>query len=230
MPRRARIAVAGIPWHIVQRGNNRSACFYTESDYLVYLDQLKQQAQKYECAIHAYCLMTNHVHLLLTPAHSEGPSMMMKQLGQRYVQYVNRTYGRSGTLWEGRFKSCLAQSDGYLLVCSRYIELNPVRAGMVDLPGQYRWSSFSHNGDGKTDAVISPHPHYLALGATPAARSRAYRQWICVHDDKETNRQIRRATQGNYVLGDTRFSASIERILGRRVLPGKSGRPSSDCD
>jgi REP element-mobilizing transposase RayT len=116
MPRRARIAVAGIPWHIIQRGNNRSACFYSPGDYSLYRHLLEEQAQKHACAIHAYCLMTNHVHILLTPETASGPSLMMKNLGQRYVQYINRTYQRSGTLWEGRFRSCLAQSENYLLV------------------------------------------------------------------------------------------------------------------
>jgi putative transposase len=225
MPRRARVAVAGIPWHIIQRGNNRSACFYSEVDYLVYLDLLKQQTQKYSCDVHSYCLMTNHVHLLLTPETAEGPSLMMKHLGQRYVQYVNRTYRRSGTLWEGRFKSCLAQSDRYLLVCSRYIELNPVRAAMVEFPGQYPWSSYSSNANGKLDELISPHPLYLALGASSEDRCRAYRELVCMNYDNEINLEIRRATQGNYVLGDSKFSAEIAGTLGRRVLPGKSGRP-----
>jgi putative transposase len=170
--------------------------------------------------------MTNHVHLLLTPEAAEGPSLMMKHLGQRYVQYVNRTYRRSGTLWEGRFKSCLAQSDRYLLVCSRYIELNPVRAAMVEFPGQYPWSSYSSNANGKLDELISPHPLYLALGASSEDRCRAYRELVCMNYDNEINLEIRRATQGNYVLGDSKFSAEIESTLGRRVLPGKPGRPA----
>jgi putative transposase len=229
MSRRARVAVAGIPWHIIQRGNNRSACFYSEDDYCLYLHLLEEQAQKHGCAIHAYCLMTNHVHLLLTPETASGPSLMMKHLGQRYVQYINRTYSRSGTLWEGRFKSCLAQSDSYLFICSRYIELNPVRAAMVAMPGQYRWSSFTSNGEGKLNRLISHHPRYLALGTSAPDRCRAYRDLFYTHDDNEAILEIRQATQGNYVLGDSRFSAEIEQILGRRVLPGKSGRPVVGC-
>jgi len=140
MPRRARLAVAGIPWHIIQRGNNRSACFYSDQDYLRYLDTLKEQAVKYGCQIHAYVLMINHVHLLLTPEKEQSASLFMKHLGQRYVQYINRTYKRSGTLWEGRFRSCLTQSEDYVLACYRYIELNPVRANMVGHPRNYPWS------------------------------------------------------------------------------------------
>jgi len=124
MPRRARIVVPGIPWHIIQRGNNRSACFYRDDDYHRYLDTLSEQVRKYDCRIHAYCLMTNHVHLLLTPEYEKSASLLMKHLGQRYVQYINRTYRRTGTLWEGRFKSCLAQSEEYVLACYRYIELH----------------------------------------------------------------------------------------------------------
>ena len=125
MPRRARLACAGIPWHIIQRGNNRSACFYTEDDYLVYLNQLRLQAARFGCAIHAYCLMTNHVHLLLTPEDASSPSLMMKHLGQYFVQYINRTYARTGTLWEGRFKASSVDTLSYLLACYRYIEMNP---------------------------------------------------------------------------------------------------------
>jgi len=170
MPRRARLAIAGIPWHIIQRGNNRSACFYTDEDYLYYLDHLKQQGDKFGCAIHAYCLMTNHVHLLITPKAIDSASLMMKHLGQRYVQYINRTYRRSGTLWEGRFKSCLAQEDRYILTCYRYIELNPVRAGMVIHPRDYRWSSFGFNGDGLESELIRPHSDYEGLGKTMEKR------------------------------------------------------------
>ena len=142
MPRRARISMPGIPWHIIQRGNNRSACFYAEEDYRLYLDHLKEQADKYGCAVHAYVLMTNHVHLLLTPEKENSAALLMKNLGQRYVQYINRTYRRSGTLWEGRFRSCLTQTEDYVLACYRYIELNPVRANMVNHPRAYPWSSY----------------------------------------------------------------------------------------
>lgn len=156
MPRRARLAVPGIPWHIIQRGNNRSPCFYADEDYRRYLDTLAEQAVKYDCAIHAYVLMTNHVHLLLTPQQEDSAALLMKHLGQRYVQYINRTYRRSGTLWEGRFKSCLAQEERYVLTCYRYIELNPVRANMVARPEDYRWSSYHTNGIGQPDPLITP--------------------------------------------------------------------------
>lgn len=134
MPRRARLLLPSVPLHLIQRGNNRSACFYAEEDYLFYLDNLKLQAEQHGCAVHAWCLMTNHVHLLVSPSKPESASLMMKGLGQRFVQYINRTYDRSGTLWEGRFRSCLLQEEDYVLACYRYIEMNPVRAGMVEHP------------------------------------------------------------------------------------------------
>ena len=136
MPRRPRLKLAGIPVHLIQRGNNRGVCFFAEDDHQFYLDHLGGACKKYAVELHAYVLMTNHVHLLMTPKEGEGPSQVMKHLGQRYVQYINRTYRRSGTLWEGRFRSCLVGEEHYFLGCHRYIELNPVRAGIVEHPGE----------------------------------------------------------------------------------------------
>ena len=225
MPRRARLAIAGIPWHIIQRGNNRSACFFTENDYLYYLDQLQRQSLEFGCQIHAHCLMTNHVHLLVTPDARDSASLMMKNLGQRYVQYINRTYRRSGTLWDGRFKSCLAQDEHYALRCYRYIELNPVRAGMVAHPQAYRWSSFHFNGSGISSDLVTPHPSYLGLGCNKTERMKAYRQFLEQGAKDSELKEIRNATNGNFVLGDDRFQAKIERALHRRVSPGQPGRP-----
>lgn len=226
MPRRARLAVPGIPWHIIQRGNNRNACFYAEADYHCYLRTLGEQAVKYGCAIHAYVLMTNHVHLLVTPEKTDSAALMMKHLGQRYVQYINRTYRRSGTLWEGRFKSCLAQEEAYVLTCYRYIELNPVRADMVNHPRDYPWSSYRSNGEGMADSLLTPHSDYLRLGMTEQERLTAYRGLFQAHIDPEKINAIRTATNGNYVLGDNRFQKEIEQMLNRRVAPGLSGRPA----
>lgn len=225
MPRRARIAVPGIPWHIIQRGNNRSACFYADEDYRRYLDTLQEQAEKHGCAIHAYVLMTNHVHLLLTPARENSAGLLMKHLGQRYVQYINRAYRRSGTLWEGRFRSCLARDPEYVLGCYRYIEMNPVRAAMVGHPGEYRWSSYRANAEGERDRVITPHQDYLRLGCSDENRRENYRGLFKAHLDPEVVANIRRATNGNYVLGSERFQEEIGRMLQRRVVPGRSGRP-----
>ncbi len=151
--------------HIIQRGNNRCACFHAADDYLYYLEHLDRFARRFGCAVHAYVLMTNHVHLLLTPDEADSASLLMKYLGQHYVQHINQRYGRTGTLWEGRFKSCLAQSQTYVLACHRYIEMNPVRAGMVAHPGQYRWSSYAVNADGAGSAAEGvPDGRAFAIG------------------------------------------------------------------
>jgi len=175
VPRRARLALAGIPWHIIQRGNNRAVCFHAEDDYEFYLHHLKTFSEQFGCAVHAYVLMTNHVHLLATPEREDSTALMMKHLGQRYVQYINRSHRRSGTLWEGRFRSCLTQTEKYVLACYRYIEQNPVRAAMVSKAQDYRWSSFHANAMGKANAILTPHEQYRRLGRTEAERRQAYR-------------------------------------------------------
>jgi len=225
MPRRARLSLPDIPWHIIQRGNNRSVCFYAGDDYQFYLHHLQKFASKFDCAIHAYVLMTNHVHLLLTPSKSGSAGLMMKHLGQYYVQYINRTYQRTGTLWEGRFRSCLTQTEDYLLACYRYIELNPVRAGMVMKPQDYRWSSYHANGLGKPSAIITPHEEYIRLGRTDADRREAYRALFRAHEGEALTDDIRDATNGNYVLGGRLFQAQIAQALGRRVTRSVAGRP-----
>lgn len=228
MPRRARISIPGIPWHIIQRGNNRSACFHAEDDYQFYLHYLEEFSAKFGCTVHAYVLMTNHVHLLLTPARPDSVAQLMKNLGQRYVQYINRTYQRSGTLWEGRFRSCLTQTEDYVLACYRYIELNPVRAGMVVRPQDYRWSSYHANALGKVSRIIKPHEEYQRLGSEAEARQSAYRALFKAHLDDEVVVQIRDATNGNYALGSERFQKEIGIMLGRRASRGQSGRPGKD--
>ncbi len=230
MPRRARILLPGVSLHLIQRGNNRSACFYADEDYLFYLDVLMEQAKKHGCAIHAWCLMTNHVHLLATPESPDSAGLMMKGLGQRYVQYVNRAYRRSGTLWEGRFRSCLMQEEAYLLACYRYIEMNPIRAGMVEHPAEYRWSSYRANAQGESSVLRCPHPLYQALGRDEMLRTEAYRELFRYQLDAGLVDQIRAATNGNYALGSPKFSAEVEAALGRRVTRGKPGRPKSALD
>ena len=173
MPRRPRLQLAEVPLHIVQRGINREPCFFAEEDYHCYLHWLEEAARDCRCAIHAYALMTNHVHLLLTPKANGSPARLMQSLGRRYVQYINRFYRRTGSLWEGRYKSSLVQAETYLLACYRYIELNPVRAEMVADPGQYRWSSYRANGLGLPDARLTPHPLYLAQGSSAEERAQA---------------------------------------------------------
>lgn len=226
MPRHARFVLAGVPVHLIQRGNNRSACFFAESDYAYYLHVLGRVAPRAGCDIHAYCLMTNHVHLVLTPRTPEACANLMKSLGQRYVQFVNRVYGRSGTLWEGRFRSCLIESEAYLLTCCRYVELNPVRAGMARSPFEYRWSSVHCNADGSPDPLLTPHEEYLRLGASAAGRCVAYRALLSEVIGESQLSRIRNATTGGFALGGTQFQRVIAATLGTRVTRGKAGRPS----
>jgi putative transposase len=225
VPRRPRLTLAGVPVHLIQRGHNRDACFFAEEDYALYLDHLAELSTKFGCAVHAYVLMTNHVHLLLTPQQAKGASLLMKHLGQRYVQYVNRAYRRSGTLWEGRFRSCLAQEEGYVLACQRYIELNPVRAQIVTHPRHYRWSSYRTNAEGKASTFLTPHAQYLSLGSTDESRREAYRLLVRSELDPEVIQEIRDATNGNFALGGDRFKKQVEAMLGRRVSRGQRGRP-----
>lgn len=217
--------MAGVPVHLIQRGNNRQACFYADEDHQLYLDWLKEYALDTGCSLHAYVLMTNHVHLLLTPSESTSPGVLMKCLGQRYVQYINRTYSRSGTLWEGRYRSCIVQQEDYLLLCQRYIELNPVRAGLVDHPGEYRWSSYRANAQGENNELLSRHIVYENLGITIKGKLEAYRDLFRNELDHGVIDEIRHATNGNYALGSQRFKEDICQVLGRRVTPGESGRP-----
>lgn len=217
MPRRARLRFAGVPLHIIQRGNNRIACFFAAQDYQFYLFNLDELGRRFECGVHAYVLMTNHVHMLITPAENDSASLLMKHLGQRYVQYINRVYRRSGTLWEGRFKSSLVQRQGYLLKCQRYIELNPVRAGIVPHPCDYPWSSYRANGDLRASVLVTPHDGYVALGETPEQRAAAYRRLFQSDLDEEDLKEIRSAANGGFALGNQRFKEEIAAMLGRRV-------------
>jgi putative transposase len=226
MPRRARLRIAGIPLHIIQRGNNRGVCFFSESDYYVYLQCLRELSARYSCDVHAYVLMTNHVHLLLTPRVPDGASVLMKHLGQHYVQYVNRTHGRSGTLWEGRFRSSLVEIEWYFLRCQRYIELNPVRAGIVRSPEAYRWSSFAANALGRRDALVTPHAAFIALGGEDSGRRAAYLELFRTELEPRELDEIRMSTNAGYAIGTERFRREVEQEVGRRAGPGKSGRPT----
>ncbi len=230
MPRRARLTLAAVPMHVIQRGNNRQACFFADDDYRLYLNWLKEYAAKTGCRIHAFVLMTNHVHLLVSAEVDDGVGALMKALGQRYVQYVNRTYRRSGTLWEGRFRSCLTQEECYFLACQRYIELNPVRARIVEHPSDYPWSSYRVNAEGESNSLIQPHPLYLALATDPSTRQAAYRDLFRDQLDPELINALRSATNGNFALGDSRFTDQISRAIGRRATPGTSGRPRKRSD
>lgn len=230
MSRRARLAVPGVPWHIIQRGNHRRACFFCEDDYLLYLEILREKATEYACAVHAYVLMTNHIHLLITPEEKDAPALLMKHLSQRYVRHVNKTYRRRGSLWDGRFRSCLTQGGDYVLDCYRYVEQNPVRMRAVSSPGDYRWSSYHENSAALARAcfLLTPHPAVRCLGGDAVERRAAYRRLLSRPLEKEKIEDIRMATRGNYVFGSARFQQAISQQLNCRVIPGKSGRPYRD--
>jgi putative transposase len=229
MARLPRLCLPGIPLHIIQRGTNRQACFAADEDFAAYAYWLEGSARKYEVAIHAWVFMTNHVHLLATPSTSTGVSKMMQALGRHYVRYFNYTYQRTGTLWEGRFKSCAINEEEYLLVCQRYIELNPVRAGMVSNPEDYGWSSYSANGLGVTAKMWSPHECYTALGSTPQIRSQTYRELFVSGLEKKVVSQIQKASNTGMALGNDKFKREIEALAGRRVSALKRG-PKSKKD
>src|SRR5229473_482470 len=224
MPRRPRSWIRDVPLHILQRGNNRAACFYAQEDYRFYLHWLRLNAEHYGCAIHAYVLMTNHVHLMLTPKERDSASKLMQSLGRRYVQYVNRVHRRSGTLWEGRFRASLVEAESHLLNCYRYIELNPVRAAVVKDPADYIWSSYRHHALGTADRVVTEHPLFNALGATPAERAEAYRALFRTELDEREVNAIRTALNHGGVLGSDRFGEAIAASLGGGAERVRRGR------
>ena len=225
MARLARVASIGVPQHIIQRGNNRQVCFASEEDMKAYLNWLKECAMKHQVDVHAWVLMTNHVHLLCTPWKENAISRMMQSIGSLYVRYYNHTYQRSGTLWEGRFKSCLVQSERYLLELYRYIELNPVRAEMVDEPSDYSWSSYAINALGVESELQTPHPEYLALGASKNERLSNYRDLFKASVGKESLREIRKSIGKGLALGSEQFALQIEALTNQRVTARKPGRP-----
>lgn len=225
MPRKPRFYLPGIPAHIVQRGNCRQATFFADEDYTAYLGWLRDGARQHGCAIHAYVLMTNHVHLLVTPQDSGSISRLIQFVGRHYVTYVNHCYAKSGTLWEGRHKGCVISSDDYLLTCMRYIELNPVRAGMVAAPGDYRWSSYRANALGDPGGDLTPHPLYRSLGQTAQDRGYAYRELFSGALEPEQIHSIRATVQTGTPLGNERFKLQVEQTLQRRVGQTRRGRP-----
>jgi putative transposase len=226
MPRKPRFYLPDVPAHIVQRGNCRQAVFFSDEDYAAYLRWLHEACLKHGCRIHAYVLMTNHVHLLMTPNSRESISRAIQDTGRYYVRYVNRCHGKSGTLWEGRHKGCLISNDRYLLACMRYIELNPVRAGMVTHPADYAWSSYHSNAVGKACAMLEPHEVYLSLGATPPVRQLAYREFFRQPLDAALVHDVRASVQTGTPLGNDRFREQIERTLQCGIGHPRRGRPA----
>lgn len=225
MPRQPRFNLADVPQHVVQRGNNRQPTFFGDADYRRYLDYLAAAAEAHCCAVHAFALMPNHIHLLVTPLAPDAVSGLMQSLSGRYVQYVNAAHGRSGTLWDGRYKACIVESERYLLTCYRYIESNPVRAGIVRRPAGYPWSSFRHNGIGEPSGFIVQHPLYRALGAVPEERRAAYRALFRSPMDEAMLGRVRAALNQERALAGARFRGAIAARLTRSLEPARRGRP-----
>jgi putative transposase len=225
MARLPRYALPGIPHHVIQRGNNRSAMFAGTADYLFFRECLAIGSLQHSCLIHAYVLMTNHVHLLATAGTPNGLSRFMQSVGCRYVHYFNRTYGRTGTLWEGRYRATPIDTDRYLLACYRYIELNPVRAGMAEDPAAYPWSSYRANALGYPDPLVSVHQRFEALGADVESRRLAYRSLFDHAIGPDTIQKIRETTNNGWVLGDNDFSQAIAAVSNRRSRSLGRGRP-----
>lgn len=223
MARLPRFILPGQPQHVILRGNNRTEIFCAEADYRFYLDKLRLACEKHGCDIHAYVLMTNHVHLLLTPQEEQSLSKALQMLGRYYVQFFNHCYQRTGTLWEGRYKATLIDTEAYLLTCMRYIELNPVRAGMIAHPSEYPWSSYGYNALGQTDNLMSPHPEYRRLGQTDEECRSAYQQLFEYPVSEESIKAIREATNKAWALGNDRFKRGIQEKLKRRVEPATKG-------
>jgi putative transposase len=225
MARLPRLIVPNHPHHIIQRGAGRHPVFQDLADYELFLRYLGESAKAFKVAIHAYVLMNNHVHLLASPSDRTGLAQMMQWIGRHYVPYFNRKYGRVGTLWQGRYKTAVVDSERYFLICSRYIELNPVRAGIVSRPADYPWSSYRHHTGARHEPLITDHPLYWQLGNTPFAREAAYRQLVEQSASPKEVELITQATLKGWAIGTSMFKEQLEKQVDRRVSPAKRGRP-----
>jgi len=227
MARLPRLTVPGYPHHIIQRGNNRQAIFASAADYQMLLALLDENAQKFGVALHAYVLMNNHFHLLASPTTAEGLPQMMQAVGRRYVRYFNDKEGRSGTLWEGRYRSTLIETERYLLACMVYIDLNPVRAGMVAEAQDYPWSSYGHYAGLRADRLVTPHPLFWTLGNTPFAREAAYAELVRAGITLAQQDALTRSALSGWALGGEKFVADLQKRTERRVQKTPAGRPLS---
>jgi len=227
MARLPRLTLPGLPHHVIQRGNNQQPIFHTAADYPYWLDLLLEQSQRYAVKIHAYVLMGNHFHLLATPQTVDGLPKMMQSVGRGYVRYFNQAHGRSGTLWEGRYRSTLMQPERYLLACMVYMDLNPVRAGLVAQAKDHPWSSHGHYLGLRVDRLISPHPLFWQLGNTPFAREAAYAELVQAGINSVQQLALTESTLRGWALGEPDFVADLQKMTARRVVKGRAGRPRS---
>lgn len=227
MARLPRLTVGGYPHHIIQRGNNRQAIFASTEDYRTLLDMLDEHARQSQVAVHAYVLMSNHFHLLATPETAEGIPQMMQSVGRRYVRYFNQRQARTGTLWEGRYRSTLIQAERYLLACMVYIDLNPVRAGIAETAADYPWSSHCHYVGRRSDKLVTPHPLWWQLGNTPFAREAAYLELVQSGMAPAQERALTDSALRGWALGEPDYVADLQRRTERRVTKARAGRPFS---
>ena len=227
MARLPRLTVGGYPHHIIQRGNNRQAIFASTEDYRTLLDMLDEHARKSQVALHAYVLMSNHFHLLATPETAEGIPQMMQSVGRRYVRYFNQRQARTGTLWEGRYRSTLIQAERHLLACMVYIDLNPVRAGIAETAADYPWSSHGHYVGRRSDKLVTPHPLWWQLGNTPFAREAAYLELVQSGLAPAQERALTDSALRGWALGEPEYVADLQRRTERRVTKARAGRPYS---
>jgi putative transposase len=225
MARLPRLVVPGQPHHIIQRGNNRQPVFIDDEDYTRFLSWLREAARSYKVSVHAYVLMPNHLHLLASPAEATGLAQMMQWIGRKYVPYFNQKYNRVGTLWQGRFKTSVIDSENYFLVCSRYIENNPVRAQLAGAPQDYRWSSYAHHAGLRQDPAVVDHALYWALGNTPFQREAAYTALFQAPLSHTELLNIQTAIAKGWALGSDAYKAQLQHRAKRQVLPARRGRP-----
>ncbi len=225
MARLPRLTLAGHLHHVIQRGNNRQPIFVDSEDFELLLTLLADNAQKFAVAVHAYVLMGNHFHLLATPATADGLPQMMQAVGRRYVQYFNRRHARTGTLWEGRYRSTVLEPERYLLPCMVYLDLNPVRAGLVVPPSDYAWSSHAHWLGRRNDRLLTPHALYWALGNTPFAREAAYAALVQAGIGSQEQAALTQSVLSGWALGAPEFVEKLQQRTARRVTQGRAGRP-----
>lgn len=227
MARLPRLTLAGHLHHVIQRGNNRQPIFGDSEDFELMLTLLADNAQKYAVAVHAYVLMGNHFHLLATPSTADGLPQMMQAVGRRYVQHFNRRHARTGTLWEGRYRSTVLEPERYLLPCMVYLDLNPVRESLVAQPADYAWSSHAHWLGRRTDRLLTPHALYWALGNTPFAREAAYAALVHAGVGTQEQAALTQSVLSGWALGSPEFVDELQQRTPRRVTRGRAGRPRS---
>jgi putative transposase len=225
MARHPRLALPGYPHHVIQRGNNRQPIVLDEADRKMLYSLWLEESQRHKVAVNAYVLLDNHFHLLLTPPSEEAMSLMMQSVGRSYVRYFNKRHNRTGTLWEGRYKSSVLDSEAYLLTCMSYIDLNPVRAGLVEAPENFNWSSYKHLIGQKIDKLVTPHALYWGLGNTPFSREAAYAEFVSSGLSATIQKDLTESVLKGRVVGRPEFLKTLQKKTQRPILPQKAGRP-----